>query len=138
MYCDQTEIENRISPADLVLLADQDGDGNADSAVVNQAIHDACGHIDSYLAVKFAVPIVPTPDVLRKRAVSLSHYFLQLGRDSVTENMQKEYDRITKWLEAVVAGTVSLGISATPAASSAAPGAQHTEQPRLFGRDKEL
>jgi phage gp36-like protein len=138
MYCTQTEIENRITAADLVRLADQDGDGSADAAVVAQAIADACGHIDSYLGVLLAVPIVPTPDVLRKRAVSLSVYFLELGRHSVSEDTQKEYDRITQWLKDVVAGKATLGITATPAASGAAPGVKSEAKPRLFGRDEAL
>ena len=36
-YCTQSDIELRIGPADLVALADHDGDGDADSAVVQGA-----------------------------------------------------------------------------------------------------
>ena len=138
MYCTQTEIEQRIGLVDLTALADYDGDGNPDVATVAQAISDACGHIDSYLGVLYAVPIVPTPDVLRKRAVSLAVYFLQLGRDSVTEATREEVKLVNEWLKAVVAGKATLGTGTTPAGSSAAPGVRSESQPRVFGRDKAL
>ena len=87
-YCSQSDIETRIGPADLVALADHDGDGSADSAVVQGAITSAQALIDSYLSVRYAVPVAPVPDALKTRAVSLAVYFLRLGRDSVTDDVR--------------------------------------------------
>ena len=137
-YCTIADIQGRISEGDLVRLSDHDGDGAVDDDVVERAIADACSHIDSYIQVKYTVPIVPTPPVLRKRAVILSLYFLQLYRDSVTESIQKAFDEVNKWLTLVAAGKVELGIDPKPAESSGAPGVWYDAKSRVFGRDEPL
>ena len=71
-YCTQTDIENRIGPDDLVALADYDGDDAADAAVVAQAIASAAALIDSYLGVRYALPVEvdgSTPDAIGTAAV---------------------------------------------------------------------
>ena len=40
-YCNQTDIETRIGPDDLVALADHNGDGDPDSDVIAGAIASA-------------------------------------------------------------------------------------------------
>jgi phage gp36-like protein len=137
-YCTQSDIETRIGPADLAALADYDGDGAADSAVVQGAITSAEALIDSYLSVRFAVPVAPVPDALNTRAVSLSVYFLRLGRDSVTDDVRAQYRDDVDWLCQVAAGQVALGAEPAPADSAAAPGVRYQGQPRLFGRDEPL
>jgi phage gp36-like protein len=137
-YCTQSDIEVRIGPADLVALADHDGDGDADSAVVQGAITSAEALIDSYLSVRYAVPVAPAPDALKSRAVSLAVYFLRLGRDSVTDDVRAQYRDDVDWLGRVVAGQVALGVEPPPADGSAAPGVRYESQRRLFGRDEPL
>lgn len=138
-YCTEANILTRVGEEELVALADLDEDGTADAAVVAAAISDADGHINSYVAVKYTVPVSPVPDVLVKRSTSLAIYFLQLRRNSVTEDMQKEYDRITQWLKDVVAGKVSLGVTTPkPAESPGAGGVRYDVQDRVFGREEPL
>lgn len=137
-YCTQNDIEKRIGTADLAGLADYDGDGSPDSDVVSAAIGDACSLIDSYLSVRFTVPVSPVPDVLRTRAVNLSVYFLHLGRDSATEDVRRQYEDDVAWLRQVVAGDVSLGIEPSAAEGDRAPGVHYEGQPRIFGRDEPL
>jgi phage gp36-like protein len=137
-YCTQTNIEDRIGREDLLRLSDHDGDGTPDADVVEQAIWHAQGDLDSYLQVKFEVPIVPTPAVLEKHCVTMAVYYLQLGRDSVTENMRNAYKDILAWLKDVVAGKAALGGAVAPAESSGAPSVRYESQDRVFGRDKDL
>ena len=137
-YCDQSDIEMRISAKDLVLLADQDGDGAADPDVVAAAISNACDEIDSYLSLKFRVPVSPVPHVLLTRAVSLSVYYLRLGRDSVTDDVRKQYEADIKWLQDVVAQKVQLGLDLLPLESPHAPTVNYETRRRIFGRDEPL
>ncbi len=137
-YCNQSDIELRIGPDDLAALADHDGDGGADSAVVQGAIASAGALIDSYLSVRYAVPVAPVPDALKTRAVSLSVYFLRLGRDSVTDDVRAQYRDDVDWLARAVAGQVALGVEPRPADSASAPGVRFQSQPRLFGREEPL
>ena len=137
-YCTQADLVARMSEADLVRLTDHDGDGSVDAAVVTAAISDADGHIDSYLQVKYTVPISPVPDVVRKRSVILTIYYLQLYRDSVTESMQKAFEAVNAWLKMAAKGDVALGISPAPTESPGAGGVRYASQPRIFGRDEPL
>lgn len=137
-YCTFDDIQTRIGADDLAALADYDGDGAADPDIVAEAIRNAESLIDSYVGVRFAVPVDPAPDILRTRAVNLAVYFLRLGRDSVTEDARAQYEDDVHWLNQVAAGAVSLGLEDSPGESPGAATAHFGTQPRLFGRDEPL
>jgi phage gp36-like protein len=137
-YCTQDDIENRIGRADLVALSDYDGDGEPDPDVVGAAIRDACSLIDSYLSVRFRVPVDPVPPALKVRAINLSVYFLRLGRDSATEDARRQYEDDLAWLREAVRGDVSLGIEPSAAEGPRAHGVVYRSQRRVFGRNEPL
>jgi len=137
-YCTYDDLETRLGAADLAALADHDGDGLADADVVARAIASAGAVVDSYLAVKFSVPVSPVPEALRTRAVNLAVYFLRLGRDSVTDDARRQYEDDVAWLREVVGGRVTLGVEPSPPEGAGAPRARYESQPRLFGRGEPL
>jgi len=137
-YCNFDDVEARIGEDDLAALADYDGNGAADADVVARAIESAGALIDSYLGVRYSVPVSGAPPALNTCAVNLAIYFLRLGRDSVTEDARSQYEDDLAWLSLVAAGQVSLGLDERPAASSGAGGVRSESQPRLFGRDNPL
>ena len=136
-YCLQTDIEGRIGVAELILLADHNGDGSPDVAVVARAIADAGAFMDSFLAVRYAVPITaPVPDTIETRAINIAVYFLRLGRDSVTDDVRTQHRDDIAWLMHVAEGKLTL--DDTVAASGSASSVHSQVQDRLFGRDKPL
>ena len=137
-YCAQSDIEKRIGSAELVALADYDGDDAADADVVTAAIDDASALIDSYLSVRYAVPVSPVPDVLKARAVNVAVYFLRLRRDSATEDARRQHEADVAWLKEVVSGEVALGVEPSAAGGDRAPGVRYEGQSRIFGRDEPL
>jgi phage gp36-like protein len=141
-YCSYEDLETRLGADDLAALADHDGDGTADADVVAGAIGSAEALIDSYLSVRFAVPVALSdgscPPVLGTRAVNLAIYFLRLGRDSVTPDARAQYEDDVHWLGQVVAGNVALGVEPNPSESAGAPLVRYETQPRLFGRGEPL
>jgi len=137
-YCAYSDVERRIGETDLASLADYDGDGIPDSDVVEAAIDSACALIDSYLSVRFTVPVSPVPDVLATRAVNLAVYFLRLGRDSATADVRRQYEDDVAWLREVVRGTVHLGLEPSSAEAARAAGVRYDSQRRLFGRGEPL
>ena len=137
-YCTYDDIEKRIGEDDMTALADYDGNGTPDADVVSAAIDDACALIDSYLSVRFTVPVSPVPDVLRTRTVNLAVYFLRLGRDSATEDVRRQYEDDVEWLREVVSGQVSLGVEPSAAEGDRAPSVRYEGQRRIFGRDEPL
>ena len=137
-YCTQEDITKRIGEVDLAALADYDADGAADDDAVAAAIGDAASLIDSYLSVRFTVPVSPVPEALRARAVNLTVYFLRLRRDSATEDARRQCEDDLAWLREIARGEVSLGIEPSATESDRAPSVRHQSQKRLFGRDEPL
>ena len=141
-YCTYQDVETRLSEADLAALADYDADGEPDATVVEEAIRSAEALMDSYLGVRFSVPVSAPgggcPDVLTARAVNLVVYFLRLGRDSATEDARSQYEDDLAWLREVVRGEVSLGIEPSADESERAGGVHYEGQRRIFGRDEPL
>jgi len=137
-YCAQADVQNRVSAADLVALSDHDGDGSADAAVVARAIADGDAEIDSYLGVRYGVPLTTVPAAVKVRSVNMAVYYLQMGRQSVTEDAREQYKADVAWLKGVAAGSVSLGIAPKPAEASGAASVQIDVADRVFGRDEPL
>lgn len=65
MYCAIDDIQSRLEEPTLVGLADDDGDGAADPAVVAAAIADADAEIDAALGGRYSVPVDSPPALLR-------------------------------------------------------------------------
>ena len=139
MYCTQLNITRHIGEDDLTKLSDYDEDGSPDAAVVTQAIENATGTIDSYLGVKFVVPLVPPiPKEIRRICVMLAVCELQTGRDSMTEDHAKVCENAMTELQKIADGKKTVGLQPLPAEAAGAPTVLYDVQPRAFGRDKSL
>jgi phage gp36-like protein len=104
-YCTQTDLET-VSAAEFLQLADRDQDGEADAAVVAEAIARADGIIDSYARRRYAVPLAADP-AIRDCAVKLVWYTLQ--ETNPTEAAQQNREAALKFLRDLSAGTSQLG-----------------------------
>ena len=136
-YSSQSDLEKRLTSDELVSLADLNGDGSADAAVIAQAICDADALIDSYVRVRGAdVPLSPAPDSVQSASVTLAHYYLCLGRQSVSEEVQRARDQVVQWLTEVAAGNATLGIDTDHTGAEPAQGVEFESQSRVYDRDK--
>ena len=134
-YCTQTDIEARYTAEDLRRFADHDGDGAADPGVIAQAIADADAEIDSYLGKRYQVPLRAAPAAVTNASITVAWYRLALGRDSVSESIDKAYERTLRWLEKVSAGGISIGVDPAPSAAGGAPGVQYDVDGKHFDRE---
>lgn len=141
-YCTYQDVETRLGAEQLAALADYDADGDADQAVVEQAMRDAQALMDSYLGVRYRVPVElddgGCPEALTVRAVNLTVYLLQLGRDSVPDNAYAQHRDDVAWLNQVAAGQVSLGAAEKAPEAPGAPRVKAEARDRLFGRGEPL
>jgi len=133
-YCTQEDIATRIGDERLVSLADHDGDGVADANVLQGAIDSAGAVMDSFLGLRYEVPLDPVPEAAKTCAVNLAVYFLQLGRDSVTEDVRRQYEADLEWLRHVASGRTRLDAHE----SETAPGVHYESAERAFGRGEPL
>ena len=109
--------------------------------LIDEAIADADGEIDGYLAKRYAVPLAPVPKVINKFSKDIAVYnlFSRIGIDEGTgeKTYLNRYNAAVKFITLVAEGKVSIGadIDGDPA-SAAAAGFSIRSSPRLFNRDQ--
>lgn len=107
-YATSASLIARYSEDELIQLTDVNRTGVIDTGVLNQAIADADGEIDSYLAVRYSLPLATVPTALTRIACDVTRYRLYDNR--APEEVRKRYEDAVKWLSAVANGSVSLGL----------------------------
>ena len=115
--------------ARLVQLSDFDGSGTEDTDLVDDAMDEAEGVINSYVRKKFAVPLTaPVPEIIRRTTANMGIYFLKSRRDAVTEKDAVEQEQRIAWLEGLASGKIDPGVS-TKLAKSPHNNPTATERP---------
>jgi phage gp36-like protein len=80
-YATQDQIQMAAGGADrLLALADWDGDGAIDAAVIAEAQARADGWIDGYLRMHYAIPIATPTDTLKRLAADECVYWMRCNR----------------------------------------------------------
>lgn len=119
-YITNADIETRFGHTVFMQLADDDGDGTADVAVVDEVRLAAEGELNSYLAARHAVPVDVTahPElagVLKGAALDLAEYRLRLRRPPVPEDVRRRRDQTVNWLVLLAEGVIALPAVTAPA-----------------------
>ena len=122
-YVTDSDIEERLGNATYVQLTDDDGDGNADVGVVDEARLGAEGEVNSYLAKRFQVPIdvdthAEVSDVLASVTLDLVEYRLRGRRPPISDAARRKRNEAIDWLTKVAAGVIDLPSSDSIAENS--------------------
>lgn len=117
-YATRQDLEKRFDAAQLVPIADRDGDGVADADVLDLAIADAAAEIDSWIAAVYALPLVTVPPRLTTVACDIAFY--RLHPADAPEDVRRRYEDAVAFLRAVTEGRAALEIggSEPPSAGS--------------------
>ena len=102
-YCSEDDLLKMIPQADLADLTVESGEV-PDSLIIVDAISNATAEIDSYLGVKYVVPLATSPDQVKALAVDLAIYHLFSRRSIIPPVWQQRYDAAVAFLKQVVAG----------------------------------
>jgi phage gp36-like protein len=102
-YCSEDDLLKMIPQADLADLTVESGEV-PDSLIIMDAIGKAGAEIDSYLGVKYVVPLATPPDRVKALAVDLAIYHLYSRRSIVPPVWQQRHDAAVAFLKQVVAG----------------------------------
>ena len=110
MYCDQQDLEERISESTLIALTDDAGVGDVDVDVVAEAIADAEAIIDAHLRERYTVPLVSVPKLIKSICSDLAIYNLHARRYSLdmSESMKQRYKTSIAMLEKIASGRIHL------------------------------
>lgn len=141
-YITNSDIETRVGHAAYVQLADDDGDGSADPAVVDELRLAAESEVNSYLARRFRVPIdlathTDLADLLKSITLDLAEYRLRCRRPPVPKDAGDKFAHAIQWLRGVADARIELP-SALQVASGTARGTLGlaTGENRLLTRDE--
>lgn len=132
-YATQADIVDRYGEADLLVIADRNGDAVVDADVVARALADAAAEIDTYVSAKYALPLPSVPDVLVRINVDIAVYRLSTDAAQATEERRQRYEDCLAQLKDISKGIASLGISQPPPSSNG--GAVLIGNARIFKRD---
>ncbi len=104
-YCSEDDLLKMIPQADLADLTVESGEV-PDSLIIIDAISKAGAEIDSYLGVRYVVPLATPPDRVKALAVDLAIYHLYSRRSIVPPVWQQRHDAAVAFLKQVVAGQI--------------------------------
>lgn len=102
-YVTQAEMVTRFGERELRELTDRTNLNAIDGAVVARAIADAEAECDSWLSVRYSVPLASPSDRLRAVAADIARY--RLWADGAPEHVRRAYEDALGWLRAVAAGS---------------------------------
>ncbi len=102
-YCSEDDLLKMIPQDELADLTVESGEV-PDSLIIIDAISKAEAEIDSYLGVKYVVPLFAPPAQVKALAVDLAIYHLYSRRSIVPPVRQQKYDTAVAFLKQVVAG----------------------------------
>lgn len=106
-YATQADILTAYGP-DALYMADRDGDGAIDADAVTRNLETASSEIDSYIGVRYDLPLAIVPDLVRQFAVDIALYRISSTADVMTEEIRKRYDDAIKALMRISEGKAIL------------------------------
>lgn len=120
----------------VVTSVDRDEDGEPDLTSLTKALAQASSELDTYLGVRYTVPVSPAPTVLKRYCVDVALYQLSSSAaQGLTEEKRTRYEDAIRWLTKLAKGEVTLGLPDADGVEDD-PLPQITETTRLFTRTK--
>ncbi len=141
-YITNNDIADRLGSAAYVQLTDDDGDGVADTPVVDEARLGAEGEVNGYLARRYLVPVdvsvhTELADVLKSVTLDVVEFRLRLRRPPIGRDAVRRYEQTLVWLRGVAAGRIELPASSELETNTAlGPLASSSGEERLLTRDE--
>ena len=139
IYATRQDILSREGADALFAAADRDRDGQTDVAAVDAKLADASATIDTYLSLRYPLPLSVVPPVLKRLCVDITLYGLSLSADALTKELRQRYEDAISLLKQMASGAVGLGVELAPETpvSGEVKGGEIllSPKPRLFSRD---
>lgn len=135
-YAVYADLPSRMPEQTLIALTDEQGIGVGNEAVADAALADAAAEIDAMIGARYAVPVSPVPDLLKKVCLDLAVEGLYARRHDV--ETPEAVVRAAKASRALLLA-ISRRDASLPNLEESAPatssGAETSASTRLFSRD---
>ncbi|MGD9699472.1 DUF1320 domain-containing protein [Acinetobacter sp.] len=104
MYATRNDLEARFGEGELQQLEMMQTVGNS----IEEALQDASEEIDSYIAVKYVLPLPSIPSTLKRIACNITRYRLYFQQP--TEEVENRYKAEIDFLKRIADGKATLNI----------------------------
>ena len=132
-YATPQDLIDRFGEAEMLAIADRDGDDAVDTAVVETALADAGDLIDSYIGRRYALPLSATPGQLVSAACDIARW--KLYTDAPHERVEAAYKAAVAWLKDVGAGRADLDAEGVAPTADSAGAPVYAGASRVFSHD---
>ncbi len=106
MYCIEQDLIDRFGEEELIQITDLDHTQMIGQTILNQAIADAESEINSYLRLRYALPLLVIPPELVSVACDITRY--RLMRDGASDAVTKRYELAVSFLKNLSIGRAVL------------------------------
>ena len=138
-YASQAELKTRFDgDAEIAYLTDTEESGTPDTGVLDDCLESAEADINSRIGKRYKTPVTVSGNtelaaLLKRKTLDLAEYYLLLRGPSVSDQKEKQAERIWAWADKVSDGTFVLSGAETPTSTTSRdPLAQWT------GSDRDL
>jgi phage gp36-like protein len=118
MYATLADLTDRYGQDALLVVADRDLDGVIDAQIVDDALNDATAEIDSWLAVRYDLPLPTVPSVVTRLCCDIAMYRLSPIAATGTDERRLRYEDALRLMKALANGDASLGLAAKTAVTN--------------------
>lgn len=104
MYATRNDLEARFGEGEIQGLESMQTVSNS----IEEALQDAAEEIDSYIAIRYVMPLPSTPSTLKRIACNIARYRLYF--QSPTEEVENRYKAEIDFLKRIADGKATLNI----------------------------
>lgn len=120
----------------VLTSVDRNQDGQDPDAFLS-ACAMASSHIDSYISVRYDVPISPVSELLKQYTIDIAIYRCSADAGTATEEKRRRYEDALAWCRDVSKGAANLGLPDPVKGVEDGTLELHSNNPtRLFTRSK--
>jgi phage gp36-like protein len=113
-YITESDIARRLGQDKLIELTDNEGSGEVDHDRVGEAIAYAEGTLNSFLRLRYAIPVTTTQEI-KARCLDLAIFDLYKDRATLDEGIYKvrkdQHDAAISWAKSVGKGEAALDVA---------------------------
>lgn len=116
-YAAIADMTTRFNATELIKCTDRANSGSRNDTVLQAALDDAFGIMNSQIGRWYALPIVGTASgAMIACQCDIAHWLLYIG--DKPDNIHVRYEEWKKWLDDVATGAAGLGMDTPPATIS--------------------
>lgn len=132
-YATQADLETRFGTDEITMVADRNGDGVIDVAVVAAALSAATRKINSYIGRRYGLPEQDVPGVLVDVCCDMARFYLH--KDGPTEAINNAHKEALNFLSDVSRGIAELSIAGKEIAADTTGAPQTNGSVQIFTKD---